>query len=158
MMMSFLVRLQEGEDLEILAHAFTMVPANDLAGSVAAYLAGGLEVLWRPDSQTTLVGDSDRAYVLVEDDSTERALGPGPVLLVDDLSTIDLGDCNSWAISPMDVPVGRYAAVDRGGTVLRYLDLSAIDKRIPSIWFGDSRSERRVEADSIVSPGASGII
>jgi len=67
--------------MEIFAQAFTMVPTNDLAGSVAAYVAGGLEILWRPDPYTTLVGANERACVMVEDDATELALGAGPVLL-----------------------------------------------------------------------------
>src|SRR5690625_1955170 len=122
--------------MEVLAQAFTMIPTDDLAGTVAAYVVGGLDVLWQPDPHTTLVGVNDRACVMVEDDSTERALGAGPVLLVDDLSTLSLGDGSSWAISPTDVPVGKYAAVDRGGTILRYLDLSTCMEEAPRTWFG----------------------
>lgn len=129
--------------MKILAHAFTMVPTNDLEGSVAAYVEGGLEILWRPDSQTTLVGTNKRAYVMVEDDSSERALGAGPVLLVDDLSGISLSDRGSWAISPIDVPVGRYAAVNYGRIILRCLDLSTREESIPTVWFGDSHDEQR---------------
>src|SRR5699024_12543521 len=110
--------------MKILAHAFTMVPTNDLEGSVAAYVEGGLESLWRPDSQTTLVGTNTRAYVLVEDDSSERALGAGPVLLVDDLSGISLSDRGSWAISPIDVADGRYAAVSWCKTLSREVVLT----------------------------------
>ena len=124
--------------MKILACAFTMVPTTDLSATVAAYVAGGLEILWRPDPQTAIVGANDRAYVMVEDDPSERALGAGPVLLVDDVSTIDVGDDSSWAIPPMNVPVGRYAAVDRGGNLLRYLDLSTCAESLPSAWFGDS--------------------
>lgn len=91
---------------------------------------------------------------MVEDDATELALGAGPVLLVDDLSTIGLGDASSWVISPMDVPVGRYAAVDCDGTILRYLDLSTCAKDIPSIWFGNSGDERGTGVSSNVSPSA----
>src|SRR5699024_6639662 len=107
--------------MKILAHALTMVPTNDIEGSVVADDEGGLEILVRRDSQIALVGTNKRAYVMVEADSAERALGAGPVLLVDDLSGISLSDRGSWAISPIDVPVGRYAAVNCGRTVLRYL-------------------------------------
>jgi hypothetical protein len=121
--------------MKVIANAFTMAPTSDLASSVAAYLSGGLEVLWRPDPQTALLGTAQRGCVMIEDDATERALGPGPVLLVDDLSTLDVDDEKQWAISPINVPVGRYAAVDRAGAVLRYLDLSGCeDKR--RTWFG----------------------
>ena len=102
-----------------------MAPTTNLSETVAAFVAGGLEILWRPDPQTAIVGANDRAYVMVEDDPSERALGDGPVLLVDDLSTIDLGDNSSWAIPPMTVPVGRYAAAECGGTILRYLALQS---------------------------------
>ena len=112
-----------------------MVPTSDLSGSVAAYISGGLEVLWRPDPQTALLGTGQRACVMIEDDATELALGPGPVLLVDDLSSLDVGADKQWVISPMDVPVGRYAAVGQDGAILRYLDLSTCeDHRRP--WFG----------------------
>lgn len=129
--------------MKILAHAFTMVPTHDLEGSVTAYVNGGLEILWRPDSQTTLIGANERAFVMVEDDSSERALGAGPVLLVDDLSEISLSDHDSWAISPIHVPVGRYAAVNYGRIILRYLDLSTCEESIPTVWFGDSHDEQR---------------
>lgn len=142
--------------MEILAPAFTMIPTNDPAGSVAAYVAGGLEVLWRPDPHTTLVGANERACVMVEDDAAERALGSGPVLIVDDLSTISLNDVSSWAISPMDVPVGRYAAVDCAGTILRYLDLSMRAESIPSAWFEGPHEGHRTGVSSYDSPGATG--
>lgn len=124
--------------MKILAHAFTMVPTNDLADSVSACAAGGLKVYWRPDPRTALLGVNDRACVMVEDDSSERALGPGPVLLVDDVGRISLDDSTAWAISPIKVPVGTYAASKRGGTVLRYLDLSRLEDDIPRVLFGDS--------------------
>jgi len=132
-----------GRGMKILAHAFTMIQTNDLEGSVAAYVGGGLEILWRPDPQSTLIGTNGRAFVMVEDDSSERALGAGPVLLVDDLSEISLSDHDSWAISPIHVPVGRYAAVNYGRIILRCLDLSTREESIPTVWFGDSHDEQR---------------
>lgn|SRR5699024_6662501 len=134
--------------MKILAHAFTMIPTNDLAGTAAAYVGEGLDILWRPDPQTAIVGAKKRAYVMIEDDPSERALGAGPVLLVDDLSTVSLGDTSSWAIPPMNVPVGRYAAVDCDGTILRYLELSMSAEDIPSVWFGNP-SDRGMTADGI---------
>lgn len=127
--------------MKILAHAFTMIPTNDLAGTAAAYVGEGFEILWRPDPQTAIVGANQRAFVMIEDDPSERALGAGPVLLVDDLSTTGLGRTSSWAIPPMNVPVGKYGAEDCDGTVLRYLDLSMCSEDIPSIWFGNSGDE-----------------
>ncbi|MGP4916296.1 hypothetical protein ACTXLV_17670 [Brachybacterium alimentarium] len=124
--------------MKILAHAFTMIPTNDLAGTASAYIGEGLEILWRPDPQTAIAGANERAFVMIEDDPSERALGAGPVLLVDDLSTTSLGGTSSWVIPPMNVPVGKYAAVDSDGTILRYLDLSTCAEGIPGIWFGDS--------------------
>lgn len=126
--------------MTILAHAFTMVPTNDLAGAVYAHVAGGLNVYWRPDPRTALLGVNDRACVMVEDDPAERALGAGPVFLVDDVTKIRLGDGSSWTIPPIEVPVGKYAGALSGGAVLRYLDLSTCEEDIPSTWFGDSRN------------------
>lgn len=120
--------------MRVISHAFTMVPTNDINESVAVHVAGGLTVLWHPDSQTTLLGADRRACVMVEDDSTERDLGPGPVLLVDDLSTYHIDNGARWAIPVMNVPVGRYAAVSHAGTILRYLDLTTCDDRVRS-WF-----------------------
>ncbi|MGO2862358.1 MAG: hypothetical protein ACTIC1_14455 [Brevibacterium sp.] len=111
-----------------------MVPTTDLSESIAAHVAGGLEVLWHPDSHTTLLGANQRACVMVEDDLTERDLGVGPVLLVDDLSTLTLGDAARLVIPVMNVPVGRYAAIDHAGTVLRYLDLTMCEDNL-RIWF-----------------------
>jgi hypothetical protein len=127
--------------MKILAHAFTMIPTNDLAGTAAAYVGEGLEILWRPDPQTAIIGANERAFVMIEDDPSERALGAGPVLLVDDLSTIGLGDTSTWVIPPTKVPVGKYGAVDCDGTILRYLDLSTCAEDIPGIWFGNSGNE-----------------
>lgn len=121
--------------MRIISQAFTMVPTNDLSESVAAHLAGGLAVLWQPDSHTTLLGANQRACVMVEDDSVERVLGAGPVLLVDDLSTVNLGDETRWVIPVMNVPVGRYAAIDHAGTVLRYLALTTCEDHMRT-WFG----------------------
>ncbi|MCU4296650.1 hypothetical protein D3I60_06090 [Brevibacterium permense] len=134
--------------MKILAHAFTMIPTNDLARTAAPYVGGGLEFLWRPDPQTAIVGANERAFVMIEDDSSERALGAGPVLLVDDVSKTGLGGTSSWVIPPMNVPVGKYGAVDCDGTVLRYLDLSMCSEDIPSIGFGNSGDER-VTVDGI---------
>lgn len=120
--------------MRVISHAFTMVPTNDINESVAVHVAAGLTVLWHPDSQTTLLGADQRACVMVEDDSTERDLGPGPVLLVDDLSTYHIDNGARWAIPVMNVPVGRYAAVSHAGTILRYLDLTTCDDRVRS-WF-----------------------
>lgn len=117
-----------------------MLPTTDLGESIAAHVAGGLEVLWQPDSHTVLLGANQRACVMVEDDSTERDLGAGPVLLVDDLTTFQLGDETRWGIPIMNVPVGRYAAIDQAGTILRYLDLSTCEDRL-RIWFGTRQSE-----------------
>ncbi len=120
--------------MRIIRQAFTMVPTTDLSESIAAHVAGGLEVLWHPDSHTTLLGANQRACVMVEDDLTERDLGVGPVLLVDDLSTLTLGDAARLVIPVMNVPVGRYAAIDHAGTVLRYLDLTMCEDNL-RIWF-----------------------
>ena len=109
-----------------------------LRGLPPLTLGGGLEILWRPDPRTAIAGANERAFVMIEDDPSERALGAGPVLLVDELSTTSLGGTSSWVIPPMNVPVGKYAAVDSDGTILRYLDLSTCAEGIPGIWFGDS--------------------
>lgn len=129
--------------MKILAHAFTMVPTDDLAVAVSAHVAGGLNVYWRPDPRSALLGVNDRACVMVEDDPTERALGPGPVLLVDDVTRLSLDVAASWTISPEEVPVGNYAASNREGTVLRYLDLTKLEDKIPRAWFGETLDERR---------------
>lgn len=129
--------------MTILAHAFTMVPTDDLARAVSAHVAGGLNVYWRPDPRTALLGINDRACVMVEDDPAERALGPGPVLLVDDVTRLSLDVAASWTISPAEVPVGNYAASNREGTVLRYLDLTKLEDKIPRAWFGESLDEGR---------------
>jgi len=129
--------------MKILAHAFTMVPTDDLAVAVSAHVAGGLNVYWRPDPRSALLGVNDRACVMVEDDPTERALGPGPVLLVDDVTRLSLDVAASWTISPAEVPVGNYAASNREGTVLRYLDLTKLEDKIPRAWFGETLDERR---------------
>jgi hypothetical protein len=129
--------------MKILAQAFTMVPADDLSTAVSAHVAGGLKVYWRPDPRTALLGVNDRACVMVEDDSSEIALGPGPVLLVDDVLRISLDNASSWAISPVEVPVGNYAATNRDGNILRYLDLTRLENKIPRTWFGDTLDERR---------------
>lgn len=139
--------------MKILAHAFTMMPTSDFARTVATYIDNGLEVLWRPDPQTALVGIDDRACVMVEDDPIERGLGPGPVLLVDNL-TGDLGDHMPWSIAPLNVPAGRYAAISTGDVALRYLELSKIEGAVPRIWFGDSPIGRKVEAASTIPPDA----
>ena len=128
--------------MTILAHAFTMVPTDDLAGAVTAHVAGGLNVFWRPDPRTALLGINDRACVMVEDDSSEMALGPGPVLLVDDVTKISLDDATSWTIPPVEVPVGNYAASSSQGIVLRYLDLTRLEDDVPRAWFGDTLDER----------------
>ncbi|WP_166821727.1 hypothetical protein [Brevibacterium limosum] len=128
--------------MKILAHAFTMVPTDDLAGAVSAHVAGGLNVYWRPDPRTALLGVNDRACVMVEDDSSEMALGSGPVLLVDDVATISLDDAASWIISPVEVPVGNYAASRREGIILRYLDLTRLEDAVPRAWFGDALDKR----------------
>lgn len=120
--------------MRVITQAFTMVPTNDLNESVAVHVAGGLTVLWHPDSQTTLLGAGQRACVMVEDDATERDLGPGPVLLVDDLSTYRIGDEARWVIPVMNVPVGKYAAISHSGTILRYLDLTTCDVHVRT-WF-----------------------
>lgn len=120
--------------MRVISHAFTMVPTNDINESVAIHVAAGLTVLWHPDSQTTLLGADQRACVMVEDDSTERDLGPGPVLLVDDLSTCRIDNEARWAIPVMNVPVGRYAAISHAGTILRYLDLTTCEDRVRT-WF-----------------------
>ncbi|GAA1512619.1 hypothetical protein [Brevibacterium permense] len=129
--------------MKILAHACTMVPTDDLAVAVSAHVASGLNVYWRPDPRTALLGVNDRACVMVEDDPAERALGPGPVLLVDAVTRLGLDDAASWAISPTEVPVGNYAASNRGRTVLRYLDLTKLEDKIPRAWFGETLDERR---------------
>ena len=124
--------------MTILAHAFTMVPTDDLSDAVSAHVAGGLHVYWQPDPRTALLGVNDRACVMVEDDPAERARGPGPVLLVDDVTWIGLDDSSSWIISPVVVPVGNYAALSRDGIVLRYLDLTKLEDSVPRAWFGDT--------------------
>ena len=111
--------------MHTLGHAFTMVPTTDLETTVAAYVSSGLTKLWQPDEDTILLGVRDRAVVMVEDDATERGLGCGPVLLVDDLSALRPAAPDEWAIAPMPVPVGRYGAARRQGTLIRYLDLSS---------------------------------
>ena len=131
--------------MKILAHAFTLVPTDDLASAVSAHVAGGLTVYWRPDPRTALLGVNDRACVMVEDDSSERTLGSGPVLLVDDVTKIGLYDDSSWAIPPVDVPVGNYAASNLDGIILRYLDLTRLEDTIPRAWFGDALDEQKVE-------------
>ena len=120
-----------------------MVPTDDLAGAVSAHVSGGLHVYWRPDPRTALLGVNDRACVMVEDDPAERALGPGPVLLVDDVTWFGLDVAASWTISPVVVPVGNYAALSRDGIVLRYLDLTKLQDKIPRAWFGESLDEGR---------------
>lgn len=82
--------------MKILAHAFTVVPTDDLFDAVSAHVAGGLNVYWRPDPRTALLGVNDRACVMVEDDPAERALGPGPVLLVDDVSRMADTISRAW--------------------------------------------------------------
>ena len=129
--------------MKILAHAITMGPTDDLAVAVSAHVAGGLKVYWRPDPRSALLGVNDRACVMVEDDPTERALGPGPVLLVDDVTRLSLDVAASWTISPAEVPVGNYAASNREGTVLRYLDLTKLEDKIPRAWFGETIDESR---------------
>lgn len=123
--------------MKLITQAFTMIPTNNLNGSVAAHVAGGLSVLWRPDSNTCLLGTHQRACVMVEDDATERDLGPGPVLLADNLATLVLGREARWVIQTMNVPVGKYAAIDYSGAVLRYLDLSTCEEQMRT-WFGGS--------------------
>jgi hypothetical protein len=131
--------------MTILAHAFTMVPTSNLARSVTAYEEADLKVFWRPDPQTALMGVNDRGCVMVEDDPSEQALGSGPVFLVDDVSRISLEHGNSWAISPTEVPVGSYAAALYGEAVVRYLDLSTNEDRIPNFWFGASSNPQEFE-------------
>lgn len=126
--------------MTVLAHAFTMVPTDTVEASVAAYVAGGLEVLWEPDRDTTLLGVGGRACVMVEDDPAERALGPGPVLLVRDVSMLQLRAGDRWAIAPMRVPIGGYGAIESGGTALRYLDLTSCEGPVRA-WFGDQRTD-----------------
>ncbi|WP_262774732.1 hypothetical protein [Brevibacterium permense] len=60
------------------------------------------------------------------------------MLLVDDVTKIGLDDASSWAISPIEVRVGNYAALDRKGIIVRYLDLSMLEVSIPRAWFGHS--------------------
>jgi hypothetical protein len=60
--------------VKILACAFTMAPTTNLSETVAAFVAGGLEILWRPDPQTAIVGANDRAYVMVEDDRAQESI------------------------------------------------------------------------------------
>ncbi|MGO3021988.1 MAG: hypothetical protein ACTIIH_01960 [Brevibacterium sp.] len=133
--------------MTILAHAFTMVPTDDLSAAVSAHVAGGLNVYWRPDPRTALLGVNDRACVMVEDDPAERALGPGPVLLVDDVTTISLENAASRTISPVEVPVGNYAALSRDGIILRYLDLTKLEDGVPRAWFEDTHDTAGCEED-----------
>lgn len=100
-----------------------MQPTDDLATEVESWLALGLEVLWRPDAATVLLGTDGRAAVMCEDHPLERSLGAGPVFVTRSLDR-DRPDGVSWRISPCRVPSGRYAAfVTAAGRVVRMLQV-----------------------------------
>lgn len=125
--------------MPVHGHAFTMVPTEDLNHTVAAYINAGLELFWNPDPHTALLGIDGKACVIVEQDPTERALGSGAVLLTEPISDLGQPGNPRWAVAPMSVPVGQYAARDLGGTVIRYLNLSSCDASIRP-WFYDTES------------------
>lgn len=70
---------------------------------------------------------------MVEDDDTVSALAPGLVLLVADVGS-PVGSL--WASSVMDVPVGRYGAVDYASHNFRYLDLSTTEPQMFAWYVG----------------------
>lgn len=117
--------------MNVLGHAFTMMPTEDLQASIDAWRSAGLKLLWRPDGETALLGIAGRAAVMTEDDDTERGFGPGPVLLVDNVAAAS----TEWIVAPIDVPVGRYAVCRAGNAIVRLLDLSTCDPDRLA-WFG----------------------
>jgi len=91
---------------------------------VADWRALGFDVLWRPDGTTVVLGRPGRAGVMCVDHAMERALGPGPVMLVDSLDR-DRPTGVAWRIAPCRVAAGRYAAVTTAsGQVVRFLEVS----------------------------------
>lgn len=61
--------------MTIIGPAFTMLPTNELESLVETLTATGLEVIWRPDTDTAVLAANGRACVMVEDDAAERRLG-----------------------------------------------------------------------------------
>lgn len=101
---------------------FVMHPSSDLQRDAAAWKARGLEVVWQPDASTILLGSGGTASVMVEDNDAEQRLGPGPVFLIASVAEVPEPQ-EGWAIAPVTVPAGHYAAVNSDGTPVRLLDL-----------------------------------
>ncbi len=104
-----------------------MLPTDQLNETIAGWSGARFDVLWQPDDDTALLGRGSRALVMIEDDTTERQLGPGPVVITDQLPS-DI----EWAIAPVTVPAGTYAACRIGADPLRFLILDE-----PTDVFGD---------------------
>lgn len=107
---------------------FVLYPEGDLEAAVQRWCRYGLEVLWRPDEETVVLGHTGtgRAQVMAEDHPVEHRLGPGPVFIVEAVDSFQVEHPGlDWLLAPCDVPIGRYAAYAQpDGSVVRILDLT----------------------------------
>ncbi len=113
--------------------AFVMHPVDDVSSALSVYLRLLPEAdAWWPDQRTVLLTPppGSGVPVMLEEDATERTLGPGAVFLVDDVARSYARHRSEWsfAILPCEIPPGRYAAcVDRWCNPVRVFDLTNPD-------------------------------
>lgn len=108
--------------------AFMLYPVSDLDLGVQRWHQWGLEVLWRPDGETVILGSQQnpRAQVMLENHATEHRLGPGPVFIVESVNRFRAEHSDvDWLLEPSEVPAGRYAAyAEPDGSTVRILDIT----------------------------------
>lgn len=107
---------------------FMLYPVSDLDTAVQRWHQWDLQVLWWPDDETVILGQPGErlAQVMLENQSTEHRLGPGPVFIVDAVDNFRAEQSGlDWLLEPCDVPAGRYAAyAEPSGAAIRILDLT----------------------------------
>lgn len=111
----------------MMEFVFWFYPVKDVKQSLALYKQRfGMEEIWWADASTVLLQtQKSNVKVMLEQDEAEERLTPGGVFLVNSVDEFfeTHNEKFQFAITPCDVPPGRYAAFkDESGNVVRIVD------------------------------------